>query len=301
VSLFLHDPELEIRRLLEQLGAEPAALGDLVFVDRPARLESLFGRRRAPRLGPFLPGAHADLFPVTDQSLASVALLPLDREGRLFGSYNLGSLRRERFPREAGSDFLRHLAAIVGVCLEMAVTRERLNHLGLTDALTGVNNRRFFDQRLPEEIARAQRAGSAVSCLFIDVDHFKRLNDSYGHQAGDRALRAVAELVRESLRRSDVLTRYGGEEFAAILPQAGLQDATEIAERVRERVAEAHLRIGEAELVSVSVSIGVATLDAWPPGAEPDDVGAQLVEAADRGVYRAKAAGRNQVVAELLA
>lgn len=295
VSLFLHDPEYEIRRLLEQGGYDPAAFPDLVFVESPERLQALHDHRRLPRLGPFLPGRHADLFHLSGEPAASVALLPLERGGRLFGSLNLGSRSRDRFPRDAGSDFLRHLAAIVSVCLETAVSRERLQHLGLTDALTDVNNRRFFDQRLPEEIARAQRAGGALSCLFIDVDHFKCFNDAHGHQAGDEALRAVAGLVRALLRRSDVLARYGGEEFAVILPQAGREEALEIAERVREHIAAAPVAIGDGGEASVTVSIGVATLAPAMPG-DPAALGARLVEAADRGVYAAKAAGRNRVV-----
>jgi diguanylate cyclase (GGDEF)-like protein len=298
VSLFLHDPDYEIRRLLEQGGCDPADFPDLVFVDGPERLHALHAHRRLPRLGPILPGRHADLFHLGGEPAASVALLPLERGGRLFGSLNLGSLNRDRFPRSAGSDFLHHLAAIVSVCLEMAVSRERLQHLGLTDALTGVNNRRFFDQRLPEEIARAQRTGGALSCLFIDVDHFKRFNDSHGHQAGDEALRAVAGLVRTLLRRSDVLARYGGEEFAAILPQAGRDEALEIAERVRERIAAEPVAIGDGGEVCVTVSIGVATLIAADLPGDPAALGARLVETADRGVYAAKAAGRNRVVSQ---
>jgi len=297
VSLFVHDPDYDIRRLLDHVGCAPETFPDLVLLDNPERLGALHGRRRTPTLGRFLPGRHADLFRLTAEPVASVALLPLERGGRLIGSYHLGSLSPDRFPRDAADDFLRHLAAIVAVCLEMAVSRAQLQYLGLTDALTGVNNRRFFDQRLPEEIARSQRAGTAVSCLFIDVDHFKRLNDRHGHQAGDLALRALAERVRASLRQADVLARYGGEELAALLPQAEQDQAVEIAERVRERIAGSPLAIGDGLTTSLTVSIGVATLAPDGPSADPSALGERLVQAADRGVYQAKAAGRNRVVA----
>ena len=299
VSLFLHDPEHEIRRLLDQVSWETAGFPDLVLADGPQRLDALHGRSRAPRLGPFQPGRHGDLFQMTGAPVASVALLPIVRHGRLFGSYNLGSSSRDRFSRNAGSDFLHHLSAVIAVCLEMTVVRDRLQHLGLADALTGVNNRRFFNQRLPEEIARAQRAGTPLSCLFIDVDHFKRFNDSHGHQAGDQALRAVAQLVRSLLRRSDVLARYGGEEFAAILPEACEEEAAEIAERVRGGVEAARLVVGDGPAVSVTVSIGMATLHPDVPVSEPTGLGNRLVEAADRGVYRAKSEGRNRVIADV--
>jgi diguanylate cyclase (GGDEF)-like protein len=232
--------------------------------------------------------------------VASVALLPIRRHGRLFGSYNLGSSSPARFPRNAASDFLHHLAAVIAACLEIGVTRDRLRHLGLADALTGVNNRRFFDQRLPEEIARACRGGFPLSCLFIDVDYFKNFNDRYGHQAGDHALRGVAELVRSLLRRSDILARYGGEEFAALLPETGQDAAAVISERVRSRIESARFAVAGGLNAAVTVSIGVATLDRDMSDPESAGLGVRLVQAADRGVYRAKTGGRNRVVIQPL-
>jgi diguanylate cyclase (GGDEF)-like protein len=295
VSLFLLDPQYEIRRLLGQTGWESAVSSELVFVDTPERLDALHGRRCSPRLGLYLPSRHDDLFRMMEGPVASVALLPIRRHGRLFGSYNLGSYSPDRFPRNAASDFLHHLGAVIAACLEIGVTRDRLQHLGLADALTGINNRRFFNQRLPEEIARASRGGAPLSCLFIDVDHFKHFNDRYGHQAGDHVLREVAELVRSLLRRSDILARYGGEEFAALLPETNLHSAAVISERVRDKIASARFAVSGDVAASVTVSIGVATLDPDASDPEPATLGIRLVEAADRGVYRAKRDGRNRV------
>jgi diguanylate cyclase (GGDEF)-like protein len=296
VSLFLHDAEYEVRRLLHQDHWEPVDSTDLVFLDTPERLEILHQRGRGPRLGPYQSSLHGDLFGASGAPVTSIALLPVIRHGRLFGSYNLGSYRADRFPHDAGRDFLHHLAAVIAVCLEIAITRDRLQHLGLADALTGANNRRYFEQRLPEEVARAQRSGSPLSCLFIDIDHFKRLNDTYGHRVGDQALRGVGKLMRASLRRGDVLARYGGEEFSVLLPQTSEDAAALVSERLRNEVASARFAGGGGRSVSITVSIGVATLNPPVVHSEPNSLGALLVEAADRGLYRAKAGGRNRVI-----
>ena len=301
ISLFLLDPEYEIRRLIDHGGPDRVVSSDLAFIDTAVRLDALYdGGTDSPRLGPYLSNLHDDLFEAKGARIASVALLPIRRQGRLFGSYNLGSFHPGRFPRNAASDFLHHLAAVIAACLEIAVTRERLQHLGLADALTGVNNRRFFDQRLPEEIARNRRSGTPLSCLLIDVDHFKNFNDRYGHQAGDHALRGVAQLVRSLLRRSDIFARFGGEEFAVLLPETGQAAAAIIAERIRHRAESARFAIGGGLNASVTLSIGVATLEPESADREPASLRVRLVEAADRGLYRAKGNGRNRVAVQAL-
>ncbi len=296
VSLLLHDPEYEIRRLLDQDQQEPADSTGTVFLDTPKRLKDLHRRGTGPRLEPYKMGRHGDLFGAGEPPVASVALLPVLRHGRLFGSYNLGSYRADRFPPDAGHDFLHHLAALIAACLEIAITRDQLRHLGLADGLTGVNNRRYFEQRLPEEIARAQRSGSPLSCLLIDIDHFKRLNDSFGHGVGDQALRRVAKLIRASLRRSEVLARYGGEEFSVLLPQTNADAAVLIAERLRHEVASTRFTFEGGHSISITVSIGVATHDPALDYPRANSLGVMLVQAADRGLYRAKGDGRNRVV-----
>jgi two-component system, cell cycle response regulator len=117
------------------------------------------------------------------------------------------------------TNFIEWLAAVASVCLENVANNERLKHIGLTDALTGVHNRRYFDQRLREEVDRALRKGQPLSCLLVDVDHFKHVNDKHGHLIGDAVLREVAEQIKDQLRLSDAMARYGGEEFAVLLVQ----------------------------------------------------------------------------------
>jgi predicted signal transduction protein with EAL and GGDEF domain len=123
---------------------------------------------------------------------------------------SLGSAYAERFTRSLATDFIQRLATVAAICLENVINNERLKHIGLTDPLTGVNNRRYIEQRMQEEVARSQRDRSALSCLFIDIDHFKRVNDQFGHQSGDDVLR---EWPRASRRNcvSDALGRFGGK------------------------------------------------------------------------------------------
>jgi two-component system chemotaxis family response regulator WspR len=160
------------------------------------------------------------------------------------------------------------------------------------DPLTGLANRRVFSQRLGEEFARQARYGGQASLLMLDVDTFKGINDRYGHLSGDKVLTMVADTIRATLRSTDVPVRYGGDEFAIILPQTGKTEAFAVAEKVR--LAVAHQRVGVTEgdadpEVGVHVSVGVASSGVRI--ATPLD----LIEAADKALYQAKEHGRNQV------
>ncbi|HET6383424.1 MAG TPA: diguanylate cyclase [Armatimonadota bacterium] len=165
----------------------------------------------------------------------------------------------------------------------------RLEEQSVRDALTGLYNRRLMDERLSEELARADRYGLVVSYLMIDIDFFKQVNDTLGHSAGDDALQQVAALISRCARSSDVVARYGGEEFALILPQTSLREAYEVAERVRRRVGENPIRLAIGER-AVTVSVGVASF----PGPGIHD-STSLINQADLALLRAKAAGRNRV------
>ena len=233
VTLWLLDPEYEIRRALEEEGIDLAAHPAMMFARDRDDLDSLYPISLFPTLGPYKSKIHAALFPKSIGTPSSVALLPLVRHGKLIGSLNIGSYYPERFVRGFRTDFLEHLAAVVAICLENATNLERIKRLGLTDTLTAVNNRRYFDQRLNEEIGHSIRNEEPLSCLLLDVDLFKNVNDTYGHQTGDEVLREIAALGRAQLRGSDVLSRYGGEEFAALLVQTNSDKALEVAERIR--------------------------------------------------------------------
>ncbi len=186
--------------------------------------------------------------------------------------------------QQAAADREVYLAQLEAYQQKLEAANAELQEDSLTDKLTRVGNRAAFDQRLAEEISRSTRYGSPLSLLLIDVDRFKNFNDSFGHQAGDAALQAVANALR-CTRPSDFLARYGGEEFAVLLPTTGYEGACILAERMRKAVAAATV-----EGRQVTVSIGASTL------ALDGSDGSLLVAAADKALYAAKQAGRNRVV-----
>jgi diguanylate cyclase (GGDEF)-like protein len=174
--------------------------------------------------------------------------------------------------------------------------RERLKHLGLKDALTGINNRRFFDQRLLEEVSRAQRDNLSLTAVFIDIDHFKAINDQHGHKMGDIILQQVARSIRVQLRTTDTVARYGGEEFVALLC-ADTLTAVEISERIRANV---HKQItpnpDTGEQIQVSVSLGLSSLTDLDRSLGTTDIARQLIHLADTALYHAKTTGRNRTI-----
>ncbi|MBU8895999.1 diguanylate cyclase response regulator [Corallococcus sp. H22C18031201] len=177
---------------------------------------------------------------------------------------------------------------------ELARKREELLALSRTDALTGLFNRRYFEERMNEEFLRARRYQSHLSLVMLDIDHFKRINDTFGHPFGDEVLKAVAQTARARLREVDLLARYGGEEFIALLPEAAPTDALRACERVREAIENlevVHPRAdGTRQSVRLTASLGLATVPATDlPSAET------LLRAADASLYEAKGAGRNRV------
>lgn len=168
-----------------------------------------------------------------------------------------------------------------------------LEHLAACDALTGVANRRSFDEKLMYEWRRERRDAQHLSLLMIDIDHFKRFNDTYGHQQGDKCLRRVAEVMTEVVfRPADLVARYGGEEFGIILPATDIEGAGVVAQRIQERLAAMEIAHAAGEEGRITLSIGIATTA--PADGESSE---SLLSAADDALYRAKHAGRNRVVA----
>jgi diguanylate cyclase (GGDEF)-like protein len=295
VSIALLDREYEATRILEA-NVDGLSLPGLLLLQSPELLEPLYADGCTTHLCVFDPERHGPLFTFTEQAIASVAMLPLIRHGELIGSLQLGSSTAERYDAASGSDFLDRLSAVVAICLESALTQERLKRVGLTDGLTGVENRRYFEHRCLIEISQARRHRQPLACMFLDIDKFKRINDSYGHQSGDDILRGVAGVIQSQLRAGDTIARYGGEEFIVLLPQTAVAYALEIAERIRCAIASKPFQAHAGKDVPVTISIGLAML---PPEALAKDVAAQaalLVAAADRALYQAKNGGRNRVV-----
>jgi diguanylate cyclase (GGDEF)-like protein len=298
VTLTLVDPDADIHTVMLKLGVDFDQLPGLMFVESGDALEFDQGENGLPRpgLGAYAPAAHQGQFPQPPAGLQSVALVPLLRNRRLIGSLNLGSCDAGRFTPQLGTDFVEHMASIIAICLENVISNEMLKYIGLTDALTGVYNRRYIDRRLLEEIARARRQQYRISCMYIDIDHFKQVNDSIGHQGGDEVLREVANRIKAELRISDALGRFGGEEFVVLLIDADQDAASRVAQRIRASVAQAPVELPGGDAISVSVSIGVATLDDFARDHAIEGVAQQLVAQADAALYEAKEGGRNRVV-----
>lgn len=181
--------------------------------------------------------------------------------------------------------------------LTLKLQSDILHSMALLDGLTGVANRRKFDEQLLRDWRQSQREQTSLSLILVDVDHFKRYNDHYGHQAGDAALQAVARVLTSTLRRPhDLLARYGGEEFVGVLPNTGLSEAVKLAERMQAGVRALNLEhSGSPEAQVVTISLGVATVVA-----RSDLAPQALVEAADQQLYAAKQAGRARVCAAAL-
>ncbi|HET8709987.1 MAG TPA: diguanylate cyclase, partial [Spongiibacteraceae bacterium] len=232
-----------------------------------------------------------NLFP--GRPMRSVALLPLVRQGALVGSLHFGAFAAQRFSGDKSTDFISHLASVVAVCIENCTNQERLHRLSLIDMLTHVENRRSFHLSMDTEIARAVRRGEPLTVMLGDLDHFKAINDNHGHQVGDRVLRTVAQEISGMLRKTDHVCRYGGEEFALILPSCDRNLALEIAERIRARIASLRIASDSGIEVPTSISLGVTC---WThPKANGVNVAERLIRIADDAAYRAKQGGRNRV------
>lgn len=218
----------------------------------------------------------------------SLLIVQLLMEDNHIGILILGSRRREYFTHDDEFVF-GTLAAQFGFSVENALNAEKIERLAVTDGLTQLFNHRYFQDCMIREIKRSKREPITFSLLMVDIDHFKKFNDTFGHQAGDQILKSIAKLLKEQAREVDVAARYGGEEFAVILIGSKLDMATKTAERIRRLCEKQQFKIGD-QLVSVTMSIGVAN---YPTQALTPT---ELIEAADKALYEAKSSGRNRIM-----
>ena len=297
VTVVLADPDHDVRHLIGAGGGDPGELPDLRFVEALAGLAPQYVALRRPWLGPYKASDHSLLFP-GESGINSIAMIPLIHKGALLGSINFASADASRFTRDHATDFFAHLGAIASFALENVVNRARLQRSGFTDVLTGWNNRRYLQVRLTEELARARRDANTLVCLMLDIDHFKNVNDTYGHPAGDAVLRELAQRIESQVRVSDIAARYGGEEFVVLLPGTEIESGTLLAERIRKAVSAKPIDIGGGNSITITVSIGIASV---APERDADNLktaGESLLARADVALYSAKSAGRDQVATE---
>ncbi len=233
---------------------------------------------------------------VTDASVGAVLAFPLSSRGRRVGAViALDPLPSTREPRLAAGMLraVRILLEPAAVALDNALLLKNAEALSVTDDLTHLYNSRYLNQVMRRETKRASRSGRPLSLLFIDLDGFKAVNDTHGHLFGSRALVEAAAVIRQSARETDVVSRFGGDEFALVLPDTGGEGAYAVGERIRERIAAHRFLVGDGLDIHLTVSIGVATLPDVAASAE------ELVQAADKAMYMVKESGKNGIQAAI--
>ncbi|KMQ49587.1 hypothetical protein CHISP_3490 [Chitinispirillum alkaliphilum] len=219
---------------------------------------------------------------------SGVIVVPLEVDGKLVGVLSViesNSLREFTTEElELLSVFGKHAAVVI----RNALTFEKIRHRAETDSLTGLYNHGHFFAIAGREVSRAQRYNHALSVVIFDIDFFKQVNDNYGHPTGDRIILLIRDLCRQLFRSIDMVGRYGGEEFIALLPETSMEEAQEVAERLRSAVEHAFIELNNGEKLGVTVSLGVSALDNHCTSAK------ELIERADEALYTAKMNGRNR-------
>ena len=300
--LILFDRSQELRPLMS--ASERKQFGHrLVFDFEADALEDIYSAELKPRLKSLSPNEKRRWFS-GKSPVQSAAFVPLVASGELIGSLHLGSQDATRFGADMAVDFMTHTGMIAAMCVQNSVAKEQVRLLSMIDPLTQVKNRRCFDLDIKTEVSRALRNSHPLSCLFIDADLFKRINDVYGHQAGDETLLKLAQFTQTQLRDTDHIARFGGEEFAILLPDCDANLALRIAERVRLFVAGKRVRFDDV-MIKITLSIGASTFFPNDPvdsrailadgNLNREWVVRELIGQADAAVYDAKAAGRNRV------
>ena len=215
--------------------------------------------------------------------------IPLMIEKEVVGVLNINDVDQDSF-NVGDLGFILNLSELIAMSISNAVSYEQTKKLAVTDGLTGISNRPNMEQSLLSEFERSKRYNSPLSVVLLDVDHFKDVNDSYGHQKGDEILVTFASVLKKFCRANDTAARYGGEEFLMILPQSNAQGAFKIAERVREEIMKMSF-VGNDSKFSVTTSCGVAELNRdYMKNTD------QLINVADNAMYEAKNSGRNKTI-----
>lgn len=227
----------------------------------------------------------ADLRPEENKTVA----LPLKAGGEHFGCLTLLTGSPPRLTKDQ-SEVLRSATNHLGLALKNALLFRETKIRADYDGLTRIHNRQYFDDRLAEELSRQQRYQHDLSLMLLDLDHFKNINDNYGHQAGDIVLKEVGQLLLEGIRATDFAARYGGEEFVVILPHISEHQARYLAERLSRKISSKKFN-HQGQKFNVTVSVGVASLDS-----SSTESGQEFIRRADQALYQAKALGRNKVV-----
>ena len=292
VTLILFDKDELVSPLLHTLA--PQISDHLNLIDDTKMLSDLYPQKTL-RAGELERDLKKQLFPNNPFVLSSV-LLPLINKGQIIGSLHLGARDLNRYHSEYRYDYLERLASLLAVCIENCVTQENLAYLSSTDTLTKLYNRHSFDLEINRAIQRASRHKQHLSLLFLDIDHFKRVNDNYGHAGGDAILKNFANILKQQIRNTDFSARFGGEEFAILLPDCDSQQAEQIANNLREKIAEHPFDTNGNGVIHITTSIGISSYFFDQSSSQNfNELGHILLKSSDEALYHAKQTGRNRV------
>jgi diguanylate cyclase (GGDEF)-like protein len=290
--------DAETMRLTAQLGDFNLALNGLdsvaapshiLYLNQDSTLEAVLSRCILNQ-APFCSNALTMSYPQIEEaemSFRHFAIVPLAAGDRLIGAIVADNYFNRR---PVGADELRSLQSIgnlAAMAIDRAQLHERTVAMAEVDGLTGVYNRRYYEKALVDSLALVKRSGHGVAVVIFDVDHFKRVNDNFGHLAGDQLLREIAQLLLKNVRQVDRVARYGGEEFVVLLDDADVDAAIQVAEKLRQTVHDADFVDGR---------IGRVTLSAGVAAAREEDTADTFFQRADSALYRAKSEGRDRVV-----
>jgi diguanylate cyclase (GGDEF)-like protein len=309
VNATLEPPKIADAILDRAAAWIPATSWALAATDLSGSVSVLADRGLTPEMGPAVDAVATWVMNRGQEMMASeltrdtrvrtpfagaVVAFPLICRGRRMGALiGLDRLPASRDPRLTPGLLraVRQLLEPASIALDNALRLRRAEELSVTDDLTQLYNSRYLNQVLRRETKRASRSGRPLSLLFLDLDGFKSINDSHGHLFGSRALVEAAAIIRGSARETDVVARFGGDEFALILPDTGAEGAFAVGERARVRIAEFTFLVGDGLSIRLTVSVGVATLPDVAASAE------ELMQAADKAMYRVKDSGKNGILA----
>jgi diguanylate cyclase (GGDEF)-like protein len=221
-------------------------------------------------------------------NLKSHLTLPLTVEGEILGCISLNSDQPNAFDVQ-DLQFLSVIGYQMAATLKHFQRFSSIKNIAIYDTLTGLHNRRYFEERLGVDTQKSFYSGSPLSLVMVDIDHFKKVNDTFGHTEGDQVLCKISSLLKNSVRKKDTVARYGGEEFILILPEASLESSFVIAERIRRLVENTSFEVGRAQ-VKITISMGISNFPSHRAKSKEE-----LVKMADQALYDAKREGRNKV------
>jgi len=291
VTLILFDKDELVSPLLHTL---PAQIADHLNLINDTKVLSDLYPQKTLRAGELDRDLKKQLFP-NNPFVLSCVLLPLINKGQIIGSLHLGARDLNRYHSEYRYDYLERLASLLAVCIENCVIQENLAYLSSTDTLTKLYNRHSFDLEINRALQRASRHKQHLSLLFLDIDHFKRVNDNYGHTGGDAVLKSFAKILKQQIRNTDFSARFGGEEFAILLPDCDSHQAEQIANNLREKIAEHPFDTNGHGDIHITTSIGISSYFFDKPSSQDfSELSHLLLKNSDEALYHAKQTGRNR-------